>query len=301
MFDTHYDLLTIAYKAYLTNDYSYLEKISHYFHENNVKGVFANLYFMSKEEMEKEVCPGYYKDDVSVLEMFQKSKEVLDAYLPDTEIIYSIEGADYIQDTDELEALREAGLDAVILCWNTENKYGSGNRSEKGLTNAGYGFVSKMIELGMGIDLSHANEKTFYDLCNLIEEKQLQGYDVCCYASHSNVRSLCDRNRNLSDEQLERIHEINGLVGVFAHRNFIVDKSLGYENTNSREMYLEHINYVKDIVGFSNVMTSTDDMDFCGWYDSEYYETSIYPYRTIGSELFSDLKKSFGVENASNI
>ena len=42
MFDTHFDLMTIAYKAYLTNDYSYLEKISHYFHDHNVRGVFAN-------------------------------------------------------------------------------------------------------------------------------------------------------------------------------------------------------------------------------------------------------------------
>ena len=105
MFDTHYDLLTIAYKAYLTNDYSYLEEITKYFNDKNVTGVIANLYFMSKEEMENEICAGYYKDDVSVLDMFVKSKEILDKYLPNTEIIYSIEGADYIKDTVELEKL----------------------------------------------------------------------------------------------------------------------------------------------------------------------------------------------------
>ena len=46
MFDTHFDLLTIAYRSYLTGDYSYIEKISKYFNDNNVRGVFANLYFI---------------------------------------------------------------------------------------------------------------------------------------------------------------------------------------------------------------------------------------------------------------
>ena len=48
MFDTHYDLLTIAYVAYLKDDYSYLKEIANYFNENNVKGVIANLYIMSR-------------------------------------------------------------------------------------------------------------------------------------------------------------------------------------------------------------------------------------------------------------
>lgn len=301
MFDTHYDLLTIAYKAYLTNDYSYLEKISHYFHDSNVRGVIANLYFMDRDEMDNEITPGYYKDDVSVFEMFTKAKEIVESFFPDTEIIYSIEGCDYISGTDELEALSEAGLDSIILCWNTENRYGSGNRSSKGLTQTGRSFVSKAIELGLGIDLSHANENTFYDLCDLIEEKQNEGYDVVCYASHSNVRSLCDRDRNLKDDQLERIKSIGALVGVFSHKNFIVDPSMWNDEVDTRKMYLEHINYLKDIVGFDSIITSTDDMEFCGWYDPQYYSTSIYPYSSIGAELYSDLEKSFGSDNASKI
>ena len=70
MFDTHYDLLTIAYNSYIKNDYSYLKKISNYFRDNNVKGVIANLYFMSREEMIEELSPNYYQDSVSVYDMF---------------------------------------------------------------------------------------------------------------------------------------------------------------------------------------------------------------------------------------
>ena len=43
MFDAHHDLLTIAYQAYITGDYSYLNKISNYFNDNNVnKTIYYN-------------------------------------------------------------------------------------------------------------------------------------------------------------------------------------------------------------------------------------------------------------------
>ena len=301
MFDTHFDLLTIAYRSYLTGDYSYIEKISKYFNDNNVRGVFANLYFMSKEEMENEICSNYYSDDVSVLDMFVKAKEVLDSFLPNTEIIYSIEGADYIKDSDELEKLYEAGLDSLILCWNTESKYASGNRSDKGLTDLGKKLISKAIDLGIGIDLSHANKNTFYDLCDLIEEKQKEGIKVYSFASHSNARSLCERTRNLDDRQLERIKEIGGLVGVFSNRNFVVNDPKDYDIADKRKEYIDHIEHVKNIVGEDNVILSTDDMEFCGWYDSEYYETSIYDYSTIACELFNDLVNRFGEDISANM
>lgn len=176
MIDSHDDLLTIAYVCYLKNDSSYLEKISHSFNENNVAGLFANLYFMGQMEMFEELHPKYYQENISVLEMFKISKKILDFYLPDTNILYSLEWADYIKNPIELEQLYYEGLNALTL---------------KGMIST-------------------------------IKEKQRKGIDVCCYASHSNSRSLCSRKRNLSDEQLKEIKNIHGLVGIFLNRNFLV-------------------------------------------------------------------------------
>ena len=298
MIDTHYDLLTIAYVAYLKNDYSYLEKISKYFNEKNVTGVIANLYFMSLDEMRDELHPDYYREDVSVLEMFKIAKKVLDTYLPDTNILYSIEGADYIKDSDELRGLKEAGLDALIMCWNTKSKYASGNRSNQGLTTEGKELLETAIDLGLGIDLSHANKETFNDIITTIGDR-----NVCVYASHSNSRSLCDRERNLDDEQLLKLKNIGGLVGVFSNRNFIVDNSI--KDTVSEEekyqKYIEHIDYISSIVGFDHVMVATDDMDFCKDVDPEYGETSIYDYENIASLLISQLDRKYGYEVAYKI
>ena len=301
MIDTHYDLLSIAYVAYLKNDYSYLEKISKYFNSKNVTGVIANLYFMSDEEMKEELHPDYYRENVSVLEMFKKAKEVLDSFLPDTDILYSIEGADYIEGPKELEELYEAGLDSLIMCWNTKNKYASGNRSDEGLTNEGRELLHKAIELGLGIDLSHANKNSFYDMVDFIKEEKSKGYDICVYASHSNSRSLCDRDRNLDDDQLKAIKSVNGLVGVFSNRNFIVSNKDTATKEEKESKYIEHIDYIASIVGVDNVMTATDDMDFCREADHEYGETSIYDYSSISDTLTRQLNRKYGYEVAYNI
>ena len=303
MIDTHYDLLSIAYVAYLKNDYSYLEKISSYFHDYNVKGVIANLYFMSKEEMSRELHPKYYQEDISVLEMFQIAKQVLDSYLPETDILYSIEGADFIKDEVELEKLYEAGLDSLVIAWNTKNKYASGNRSNQGLTQLGKKLLEKAISLGMGIDLSHANKKTFYDMIQLIKNNQVKGKDICCYASHSNRRSLCDRNRNLDDTQLKAIASIHGLVGVFSNRNFIVDDDIKetVSTVEKQKIYLAHIDYIRSIIGKDKVMVATDDMDFCKDVDPEYGETAIYDYSTIASTLGNQLTKKYNSDIAYDI
>lgn len=225
----------------------------------------------------------------------------MDEFLPNTEILYSIEGADYISGPDELDRLYEAGLDSLILCWNTENRYGSGNRSEKGLTASGRKLIEKAIELGIGLDLSHANENTYNDLIDLIKEKIEQGSEVVSYASHSNVRCLCDRDRNFKDYQIERLNEINALIGMFSNKGFVVDPSIDESSINNRNMYLEHIDYVSKIVGFDRIVVATDDMGFCEDYDSIYGTRNIYDYDNIFNNLSFDLVNRFGISNAEKI
>lgn len=293
MVDTHYDLLTICYTCYLKNDYSKIEKIASDINNNkgNIKCIFANLYFMSEEEMIEELGENYYREDVSVLDMFKISKNILENYLPNIDFIYSIEGCDYVEISD-LEPLYNEGLRSIILVWNTQNKYGSGNRTESGLTIEGINFLNKAIELGIGIDLSHANENTFYGMIEVIKKNKKQGKDVICYASHSNARTLCNRDRNLTDRQLKEIKNVDGLVGVFSNINFVKKQNnLTYEEKCN--LYLNHITYIESIVGIDNVMLSTDDMSFMSDIDIEYKDIPIYDYSNIYIEVFNTLQKRY--------
>ena len=300
MVDTHYDLLSICYACYLKNDYTEIEKIAKKIKvDGDIKSIFANLYFMSKEEMKEELHPFYYNKNISILEMFKISKNILENYLPDIDFIYSIEGCDYLN-IEDLEYLYNEGLKSIILVWNNENKYASGNRTDKGLTLDGINFINKAIELGIGIDLSHANLNTFYGLIEVIKENKQNGKDVICYASHSNSKELCDRNRNLNYDQLKKIKEIDGLVGVFSNRNFItLNKSLTKQEQQLE--YLKHIIYISNIIGVDNVMLSTDDMSFCGHLDYEYYELPIFDYSNISSETKELLLKYFNEEDTNKI
>ncbi len=299
MVDTHYDLLSVCYTCYLKDDYTKIKNIAEEIRKSGVRCIFANLYFMSKEEMAEELDPNYYNENVSILDMFKISKRILTTYLPDTEFVYSIEGCDYLE-IDELESLYNEGLRSIILVWNNKNKYGSGTRTDEGLTKEGIEFLNKAIDLGLCIDLSHANKKTFYGMINVIKENQKEGKNVITFASHSNARSLCDRDRNLDDEQLKAIKEVGGLVGVFSNRNFIVqDQSVSKEE--QKRKYLKHIVHVSNIVGIDSVMLATDDMRFYGDADPEYYDLPIFNYSTMARETRDLLLTHFNHEETDKV
>ena len=302
MFDAHYDLLSIAYVCYLKNDYSYLEERIKSYRNDNVQGVIANLYFMSEEEMKEELHPKYYQKEVSVVEMFRISTEIIKSYLPNTDLIFSIEGCDFLE-TSDLYELYSLGLRNILPVWNNKNKYASGNRSNQGLTEEGKCLLEKAIELGISIDLSHANKKSFDDITSYLMEKKAAGEDFFVMASHSNARSICTRERNLEDDQLLAIKELNGLVGVFSNRNFIVPESLK-EKVNQQEKeqyYLEHINHIVDLIGIDHVVLATDDMDFCKEADAEYGEVQIYSYDNIAKNVQSTLEQRYSIEDTYQI
>lgn len=302
MFDAHYDLLSIAYVCYLKNDYSYLEERIKSYRNDNVQGVIANLYFMSEEEMKEELHPKYYQKEVSVVEMFRISTEIIKSYLPNTDLIFSIEGCDFLE-TSDLDELYSLGLRNILPVWNNKNKYASGNRSNQGLTEEGKCLLEKAIELGISIDLSHANKKSFDDITSYLIEKEASGEDFFVMASHSNARSICERERNLEDDQLLAIKELNGLVGVFSNRNFIVPERLKDQvNQQEKEQYyLEHINHIVDLIGIDYVVLATDDMDFCKEADAEYGEVQIYSYDNIAKNVQSTLEQRYSIEDTYQI
>ena len=302
MFDMHYDLLTAAYIAYLKNDFQALKDWCLAYNNDNVKGLIANLYFMSKQEMKEELHPKYYQENVSVTEMFKIAKEIVEFLLPDTEIIYSIEGCDYLEVAD-LEELYRLGLRSILPVWNEQNQYASGNRSNEGLTEKGKKLIDKAVTLGMAIDLSHANVKSFYDIINYLKIKQKEEYNPIVYASHSNSRLLCNRDRNLYDEQIKALKDIGGMIGIFSNRNFIVPEEKRYQiaEEEKKKYYLQHINHVVDIIGIDYVGLSTDDMNFCSEVDSEYKDVAIYNYKNIKKELIDTLSKNYSNEDIDKI
>lgn len=299
MIDLHFDLLTKLYTSYLENDFTFIEEFSKNFNKDNVSGVIANMCFMSKKEMEEEYSKHYFDDSVSVVEMFMISKQLIEEYIySDIKYIMSIEGCDYV-DINDLDTLKELGLKAIVPVWNEKNRYGSGNRSDIGLTKEGVKFIWHAFELGLGVDLSHANKNTFDDIIEVAKIAASTELEPTIYASHSNCYSLCDRDRNLTDEQLLKIKELDGVVGLFSNRGFVYKDSFQNKTDNGlvKDRYLEHIKHLENLFGgIDNICLSTDDMTFCGDKDPDYNLCPIFDYSKINKSLASLLGKEYTEE-----
>ena len=299
MIDLHFDLLTKLYTSYLENDFTFIDEFSKNFNKDNVSGVIANMCFMSKKEMEEEYSKHYFNDSVSVVEMFMISKQLIEEYIDsDIKYIMSIEGCDYV-DINDLDTLKELGLKAIVPVWNEKNRYGSGNRSDIGLTKEGVKFIWHAFELGLGVDLSHANKNTFDDIIEVAKIAASTELEPIIYASHSNCYSLCDRDRNLTDEQLLKIKELDGVVGLFSNRGFVYKDSFKNKTDNElvKDRYLEHIKHLENLFGgIDNICLSTDDMTFCGDKDPDYNLCPIFDYSKINKSLTSLLGKEYTEE-----
>ena len=166
-----------------------------------------------------------------------------------------LEGGEPIEDSlDLLEIFYRLGLRVLTLTWSLRNAIGDGvfERTNGGLTNFGVEVLGKAEELGIVVDLSHINEKGFWDA--------LETTTFPVIASHSNARALCDNRRNLTDEQIKAIAEGGGVIGAVAIPGF-VDKE-----KPTLDKYVEHIIYMVDLAGYQHVGLGFDFVYYLkGW------------------------------------
>ena len=126
---------------------------------------------------------------------------------------FTLEGGAAIENNlERLYLLKEDGIKFITPAWNGKNLLCGGTYSEKGLTPLGIEAIKIMNSLKIGCDLSHLNEKSFYESVNVSEFP---------LASHSNCAALCDHPRNLSDFQLKLIAEKDGVIGLCFYPPFL--------------------------------------------------------------------------------
>ncbi len=141
----------------------------------------------------------------------------LDACLNDGSLaaVLHLEGAEPIgEGLEELETLHRAGLRSLGLAWSRPNAFANGTPFDfpgspdqgPGLSDAGRALVRACNELGVVVDVSHLNERGFWEVAELS--------DAPLVASHSNAHALCPSPRNLTDDQLRAIGESGGVVGI---------------------------------------------------------------------------------------
>ena len=128
--------------------------------------------------------------------------------------IVSLEGADPLKgDPSALKRFFDAGVRLVTLAWDDNAFSGSALGSGSGLTAKGEDLVESCTELGVVVDVSHASDTAFWDVCS-VSRKPFT-------ASHSNCRSVCPHPRNLTDEMIRALAERGGVMGINLYPGFL--------------------------------------------------------------------------------
>ena len=157
---------------------------------------------------------------------------------------FSLEGGEPIEEIFDVELFYNMGVRMIALTWNYDNKLASGvlGNDDRGLTEFGKKVVLKMNELGIVADVSHLNEKSFWEV------SEISKYPLT--ASHSNSYYVCKNKRNLTDCQFKRILDTGGYVGINLYPPFLTD--LKHAKVSDILLHIEHFLALggEDIIGF---------------------------------------------------
>ena len=172
--------------------------------------------------------------------------------------ILHFEGAENLgTEPGALEEFYDLGLRSLGLVWSRPNAYAGGvpfrfpgsPDTGPGLTDAGKELIRECNRLGVLIDLSHLNEKGFWDVAGLSEAPLV--------ATHSNAHALCPTPRNLTDRQLDAIRDSDGMVGVNFAVAFLRDDGRDDANT-PLETVVRHVDHLVEKVGIDRVGFGSD-------------------------------------------
>jgi membrane dipeptidase len=172
--------------------------------------------------------------------------------------VLHVEGAEAID--PELEALPfwyEAGLRSLGPVWSRPNWFAEGvpfrapssPDTGGGLTEAGRRLVARCGELGILVDLSHLNERGFWDVAEIDAGPLV--------ASHSAVHALSQNSRNLTDGQLDAIGSSGGLIGIVYAPAFVREDFDDVAETPLATI-ARHAAYVAERIGVEHVGLGSD-------------------------------------------
>ena len=173
-------------------------------------------------------------------------------------VLPHIEGAEAIRsDLSNFDAYYERGLRSIGPLWSRPNAFGTGvglgfpghPDQGEGLTEAGFELICAANQKNMLIDLSHLNEKGFWDVAKTTSAPLV--------ATHSNVYELCASPRNLTAKQLAAIRESGGVVGLNFATGFLRKDGRKTSDTPLDEM-IRHLDTLIDALGEDGVALGSD-------------------------------------------
>lgn len=114
-------------------------------------------------------------------------------------------------DISLVEFFFDKGVRYITLCHSSDNDICDSSTDRRdpednGLSDFGRQVVEECNRVGMMVDVSHASDKSFYDVLAVTKAPVI--------ASHSSARAVCDHPRNLSDDMLRALARNGGVIQI---------------------------------------------------------------------------------------
>jgi membrane dipeptidase len=170
-------------------------------------------------------------------------------------LLITMEGVEPLGvDLNLLRIFAELGVRSIGLTHVRRNAAGSGGvfaasgSSRDGLTSFGRDLLQACEALGIMVDLAHINPAGFDEILACTTRPFI--------VSHTNARRYHDLERNISDEQIKRVGERRGVIGI----NAVLVSARQEEATLDR--YVDHIEHVAGLIGIEGVGIGFDFFEF---------------------------------------
>ncbi|MGH1537577.1 MAG: dipeptidase [Gammaproteobacteria bacterium] len=161
--------------------------------------------------------------------------------------LLSLEGAHALEGKlENLDRLYVAGFRIIGFAHFFDNALGGSAHgvNKGGITKFGKQILTRMDELDMFIDISHASPKLIEDIFTLSKRPIL--------ATHTGIKAICNTqsNRNLNDKQIKQVAASGGLIGIGFWPTVTCNKNIAG--------IVQSIRYVTSLVGIDYVALGSD-------------------------------------------
>ncbi len=219
-------------------------------------------------------CAVFTTNSTICLKDVENFKSELDYYNKKyhTNFLLSIEDLGFIKSIKELYELIKLKPISVTLTWNKENQFAGGAHTNIGLTKFCVETIKLLEENNILIDTAHLSRKSFHEFCKITTKP--------IYNSHSNINSIFKHKRNLTDNQIKKIVDSGGFLGLTFYEKFISNEKITLRDVANQ------FNYLVKKFGYKNFGLGTDLYGI----NNESLPTDFESYLDI-EKLIKELKK----------
>jgi membrane dipeptidase len=167
-------------------------------------------------------------------------------------VILSFEAASTLEGKlERIEMFRQLDVLVMQLTYNHKTPFGCGclDGDKDGITDLGRKAIAKMNEIGVALDLSHANAQTTADGIAISTRPPV--------ITHAGCRAVHDHPRNKTDREMKALADKGGVMGMYM---------LPFLTADTRQPmladYMQHMFHALKVCGEDHVGIGTDSLFF---------------------------------------